>query len=119
MLIIIITDVIRETEKLTGSQWWTQVFQTFSYCLKTWNFITGKNTVSYFPWMIRLTLLISEEMSAKYPNLSNCGLLIALQSKNSAPPKKKQLVQLTIQKNYSCTFLWDSYQSYVMEVLYR
>lgn len=63
------------------------------------------DTIRCSPWSDRLTSLIFEEMSAKYPSLKN--QFVILSRKNGAP-WKECLIQLAAQITSQMPFLWKT-----------
>ena len=78
--------------KLSSSQRQIQIFQNSNFCSIARFLLLATNTVSCFPWSDKLTLFVSDKISAKYPSLNNHALSVILSSKSAILWGKKQLV---------------------------
>ena len=93
--------------KLSSSQRHIHIFQNSNFCWIARFLLWATNTVSCFPWSDKLTLFISDKVSAKYPSLNSHGLSVILSSKSAILQGKKQFSsQLKYLHRCTCTSVY-------------
>ena len=93
--------------KLSNSQWHVQLFQNSGFHLKAQILSLTPSTVSCFQLLDVAVSLGSflEKMSAKYPSVNNCSLLVILSSKKWCFVKK---VTSSVRSSSTRSSPWDN-----------